>query len=223
MNLKAAAGRILLLVDTEQKNYHTFSFGLTIRRERKYNDFDRKNTEQVLGTIIDADGIPKGALALFHHNCLHAVNEIFNHGQLSGDDIASGIKVISVREEEVYLWKMPDEAEWKPAKNFCIAERVFIPYKGLIFGIEHTKINDVLYLKTGDLAGKVVRTLKACDFPIIFRNEQGVDETIIRCRHSEDDTFDREEIICIDHDLTEKLYAGELLIGIEPKDAKKLN
>jgi hypothetical protein len=222
MELKAVSGRVVILVDPEQKNYWTFKDGTTIRYERNFNNLDNKHTQQVLGTVVDAEHIPKGAMCLFHHNCLHPVNEIFNHNQLSGEDIASGVKVISIREEEAYLWKMPGDKEWQPAKNFCIALRVFKPYNGLIKGIEPTKVENMLYIKTGEYAGRIVRTLKACDFPIIFRNEEGVEETIIRCRHFEEEYNDREELVGIDEGMTAKLYAGDLLIGIEPKDAQTI-
>jgi hypothetical protein len=216
-------GRILLIVDPEQKEYHTFSNGITIAHKRNFNNLDQKHTQQVLGTIVSAENIPAGALALFHHNCLHEVNHVHDHGFLTQEELAAGIKIISIREEECYLWKMPGETEWQPAKNFCIAERVFKPYEGLIHGILPTKIENVLYVKTGEFAGNVLHTVKATDFPIIFVNESGQEETIIRCRHFEDGSnYDREELIAVSHTLTEKLYAGDLLVGINPEDAKQV-
>jgi hypothetical protein len=218
--IKAVSGRVVIKVDVEQKNYHTFSNGTTIKLERNYDNFDKKQTNQVLGEVLDAERIPTGAMVLFHHNAIHEVNEIFNHSKLSGEEIASGFKILSITEAEVFLWKLIGMGEWLPAKNFCIAERVWEPYKGVIEGIPPTKIKNVLFIKTGELEGKVVRTLHACDFPIIFRNEHGKEQTIIRCRHFEDEDNEREEIIAIDHTLTEKLYNQELLIGLDALSAK---
>jgi hypothetical protein len=142
-------GRVVCRVDLEQKNYHTFSSGETIRLERDFNNFDRKYTQQVLGEVVSADYIPEGSLLLFNHNSLHPVNEIFNHGILSGEDIASGVKIFSIPEAECYLWKAPGSSTWNPTKGFATGERVFRPYEGIIQNIEPKKIEDVLYVTSG--------------------------------------------------------------------------
>lgn len=221
--IKAVTGRVALLVDREQKNWYTFENGTTIRLERDWNNFDRGHTQQVLGTCLDAENIPKGALVLFHFNAIHDVNTVFNHGHLSGEEIASGIKIISIPEWECFLWKMPGEKKWQPMKGFAIAERVFRPYEGLIAGIEPKRIVNVLYIKTGELAGLVCRTLTAADYTIKFRNEAGVDEAIIRVRHFEDEYNEREELIAIDHNLTEGVNDGKLLVGYSPTECRILN
>ena len=219
-NLKATYGRVLLKVDTQQKNKHTFDNGVTIQLERDVENLDKKYTAQTLGECVHSEYIPVGAMVLFHHNSLHPVNEIQNHSQLSGENIASGIKIYSVPEVECYLWKMPGSFTWNSTKGFCTALRVFEPYKGTLNGIEPTKIKNVLYLTSGEYQWYVVHTVKAADYPVTFRNETGKDETIIRCRHFENEENEREEIIGIAQDLTEKLKNKQLLIGLEPKDAK---
>lgn len=221
MKIEAVNNRVIVRVDIEQKNYHTFANGTVIRHERNWDNFDKRHTDQVLGTVISADNIPEGALVLFHHNGTHPVNELFNHESLSGDDIASGIKVFSMPEAECFLWKA--DGEWMPTKGFVIGERVFEPYKGVIEGIPPKKLKDTLYIKTGEFKGKVVRTLKASDYEIIFRGESGREEKIIRCRHFEDEYNEREEIVAIDHWATEMVLKGELLIGKSESDAKPLN
>lgn len=220
--LKTVQGRVVLLVDPEQKNWFTFQNGQTIRLERDYENFDRSYTQQVLGTCLDAETIPKGALVLFHFNAIHDVNTVFNHKALSGEEIAAGIKVISIPEWECFLWKMPGEKDWQPLKGFAIAERVFRPYEGLIAGIEPKRIVNVLYIKTGELKGRVCRTLTASDYTIKFRNEKGVDEAIIRVRHFEDEYHEREELIAIDHTLTEQVNQGKLLVGYSPTECSRL-
>lgn len=214
-------GRVLCRIDLEQKNFVTFSNGQTIRLERDRENFDRTYTQQVLGTVIDAENIPSGALVLCNHNCCHDSYKVFNTGQLSGEEIAGKVFIFSIPETEVYLWKT--DGEWMPTKGFAIGLRLFEPYKGIIQGIEPKKIKNTLYITSGELAGKVVRTLKACDYVIIFRNEQGRDESILRCRHFENEENEREEIVAIDHGATKKVLKGDYLIGLEPSDCKTLN
>ena len=110
----------------------------------------------------------------------------------------------------------------KPLKNYEFALRVFVPYTGLIDGIPPTKIENVLYITTGKLKGKVVGTLKASDYQIIYQEQNGREGNLIRVRHSEDENFDREEIIYIHHEHTEKVQSGELWVGIETTDAKPI-
>lgn len=221
--LKHTYGRIIVRVDIEFKNNHTFADGKTIRIERDYNNFNSRETKPVQGIVIDSEYIPSGAILLFNHNSAHDVNEVLNHSELSGTDIASGIKVYSIPETECFLWKLKGEDIWNPTKGFAIAERVFKPYSGIIEGIPPTKLKNILYIKSGELCGNVVHTLKAADYEIVFRNESGVEERIIRCRHFEDEYNEREEITAIAHDLTEKLQDGELLIGLSESTAKPLN
>lgn len=221
MGLKHVEGRVLCKIDLEQKNFHTFSDGTTIRLERDRENFDRTYTQQVLGAVIDAENIPAGSLVLCNHNCTHDSYRVFNTAQLSGDEIAKKTFVFSIPETEVYLWKT--DGEWMPTKGFVIGLRIFEPYKGMLHGIEPKKMVNTLYIKTGELSGNVVRTLKACDYIIIFRNEEGVEERILRCRHFENEYHEREEIVAIDHAATKKLLNGELWVGLEPSDCKPLN
>lgn len=221
--LKHVPGRILVKADKEQKNYYTFSNGLTIRLERDVDNLDRSYTQQTFGIVEDAENIPKEAMLLFHFNALHDTYKVFNHSILNGEEIASGVHLYSIPERQCYLWKMAGEPEWNPCKDYAIAERVFLPYNGILKGIEPKKVKDCLFVKTGELAGKIVRTLKACDAALIFRNEKGVDETIIRFRPFGSIEDQREEeAIAIDDYLTDKYYNGEILTGISPSTAKPL-
>lgn len=216
--------RIICRVDLQFKNNHTFSNGVTIKLERRYECFDRKYTEPVSGEVISGQGVPKGALVLFHHNGCREENEILNHGQLSGKEIASDIKFFSVPEEDCYAWRMP-EGEWQPMPTFDFALRIFQPYTGIIDGIEPTLLKDILYMKTGEYAGQIVRTLKACDYEIVFREPNtGQESRLIRCRPNGDERTNREpEVIALDHGLTKKLNKGQILIGLSKSDAKPLN
>lgn len=222
--LKHVEGRIIVKVDVEQKNFYTFQNGQTIRIERDYNNLDRSYTQQILGICVDGKEVPKNAFVLFHFNSLHPSYQIYNHSTLSGEEIASGIKMFSIPEEQVYLWKMPGEKEWNPCNGFAIAERVFRKYEGILLGIEPKKIPNCLYVKTGELKGKVVRTLHACDAKLVFRNELGVDETIIRFRPFGNKATHRlPEAIAIDEELTDGVKNGKILIGITIKDARSIS
>jgi hypothetical protein len=215
--------RVLLKVDLNYKNNHTFSDGTTISLQRKYDNFDRKYTEPVSGTVVSGEGIPKGALILFHHNGTREENEVLNHGQLSGKEIASEIKYFSVLEEDCFAWKT--DGEWQPTSIYDFALRVFVPYNGPIHGIEPTLLKDTLYMRTGEYAGLIVRTIKASDYEIIFREpDTGQESRIIRCRVNGDERNNREpEVIALDHGLTEKLNKGQIYVGLSKVDAKPLN
>lgn len=221
--IKHVKGRVIVKADIEGKNWHTFADGTKIRVERQYDNLDRKHTEQVLGEVISAENIPAGAMVLFHHNCIHPVNQIYNHSKLSGDEIASGVRIFSFLENECFLWKMPGEENWKPNIGFAICEYVFEPYKGELLGIAPKKIKNVLYIASeGNYNGKICRCLNATGLPIIFLNEKGVEETIIRLRTFNEEN-DREEVIAIDNILTSRLNKGELYIGTNERDCKPLN
>ena len=221
-NLKAAKGSVIVMVDMEFKNNHTFSGGVTIRLERDRENFDRTHTAPMQGIVMNADGIPEGSEILFHHNAVHDTNKIFNYKQVGGDDIASNICYFSMPERQCYLWREPGGV-WNPVSGFVTALRVFVPYKGILEGIDPKKMINTLYITYGEFKGKVVRTLKACDAMIVFRNEKGVEERIIRCRHFEDEENEREEVIATDEGATKKVLNGELYIGLSVSDAKPLN
>ena len=224
MELNYIKGRVILKADKDGKNWHTFSDGKKIRIEREYDNFDKKHTNQVLGEVISAEYVPKGAMILFHHNAMHPVNQIFNHSNLSGEEIASGVEVFSLRESECYLWKMPGDKVWNPLNGFATALRVFKPYNGTFEGILPEKLKEILYITSGNLKGKACQCLKASDMPIIFNNEEGFEETIIRLRHFEgEDLNEREEVVAVNDDITKKIKKGELYVGLTAKDCSKLN
>ncbi len=56
--LKHTEGRIIVSVDIEAKNYHTFAGGIVIRRERQFDNLNRRETEPVNGFVISAKYIP---------------------------------------------------------------------------------------------------------------------------------------------------------------------
>ena len=221
--LKAVEGKVIISVDLEGKNSHTFSDGTKIRLERQYNNLNRRETHPVNAIVIDGEGVKSGSQILIHPNMTHDTNKIFNYGQLSGDIEGSDVKYFSIPVEQCYAWlDEEDNNTWKPLKNFEFALRVYKPYVGLIDGIEPTLVKDVLYVTTGEFKGLVVHTLKACDYEIIFQGIHGREERLIRFRHFPDQEHEREEIIAVDYHLTEKVNKGELVVGISPTNITEI-
>lgn len=221
MSIKHSHGRIIVKVWMEEKNFHAFENGPTIRIERKYDNFNRRHTEPVQGEVVSAEHIPAGASIVFHHNSLHDTNKIFNYKSLSGNDVASDVRYFSIPELEAYLWKI-DKEDWQPVKGFATALRVFEPYTGILQGIPPKVIKDTLYITSGLLTGKVVMTEKSCDYCVIFQ-DKGRERNIIRIRHDDDADIEREEVCLIHDDMTKRVFNGELWIGLTLSDAKPVH
>lgn len=218
--LKHVEGKVVVRVDPESKNSHTFSDGTKIRLERQYNNLNRRETEPVNAWVVSAENIPEGAEILIHPNALTDSYKIHNYKPLSGDEIASTWKFYGIPEDMCFIYRV--NLEWLPLKGYAIGLRVFKPYQGMIANIEPTRLNDVLYVCTGELAGKAVYTLRACDYEIIYQGLNGQEERIIRFRHFEGEDNEREEVVAIDHTLTEKVNKGELIVGLNAANAKQI-
>jgi hypothetical protein len=218
MKLKAPKGRVIVSVDVELKNSHTFESGVKLYIGRKYNNLNRRETEPVNATVIDAENIPEGSQILVHHNSFHDAYMINNYRKLGG--AADDIREFSIEEDRCYLWREKKGDEWKPLKGYATALRVYKPYKGFLTGIDPTEIKNVLFITSGELCGKVANQLIATDYEIIYQGDDNREARIIRCRHYEGaELNDREEIVAIDNDLTRRVHAGELLVGISPTKA----
>lgn len=238
MALRFVEDRVIISVKMDWKNFHTFSNGTEIRLERKYNNFNLREVNPQNAFVISAKNIPSGAEILIDYNATHETYRLVNYKPLSGEDISSDVKYFSVPVSECYLWRELEIkhfssnghkygggkwGDWQPVYPYTIAERVFEPSQSIIIGIEPKQIKDTLYIKSGKLKGKVVRTLVACDYQIVFRDLNGQENGIIVCRYYEkDEDVACQEIIAIDEGLTEKLENGELLIGLTPTSAKNL-
>jgi hypothetical protein len=214
VGLKNVYGKVVISINLEGKNSHTFSNGQKIYIGRQFNNLNRRETEPVNAITISSDQIPQGAEILIHPNAINDSNKIHSFIEDNSD-----VKYYSIPEDQCYLWKN-EEGEWLPLKGFVTALRVFEPYNGTLLGIEPKQIKNVLYITSGELKEQVVHTLKACDYEIIFMGNNGYEERIIRCRHYENEVNEREEIIAIDPILTKKALNQELLVGISSKDAK---
>lgn len=221
--ITAPKGKVIVMVDMEFKNQHTFVTGETIRLERQYNNLNKRETEPVNATVIDGEGIPHGAELLINHNSTHDTNRFFDYEKLSGTAIASGIRHFAIPISDCFFWRM-NGGEWNPCGPFATALRVFEPYNGLIEGILPKKVSDTLYVTSGRLKGQVVKTLKACDYEIVFRDTQtGQEGRIIRFRPDGDEQSKREaEAIALLHEHTEKVNAQNLYVGLHPSDAEPI-
>lgn len=221
INLKHVSGRIVVKIDLDYKNSHTFKDGTKIYRGRQFNNLNRRETEPVNAWVMDSEYIPNGAEILIHPNAISDTNKISGYASI-GLEEDNSVRYYSIEEISAFLWREGTN-DWQPLKGFVIALRVFESYKGAIEGILPKQIKNVLYLQTGEYKGKVAHTVKAADYEIIFQSEHGREERLIRCRHYEGENHDREELIAIDDYLTKKVKSGELLIGLSEIDCKKLN
>jgi len=213
--LKHTYGRVIIKVDLQLKNYTTFSDGSKIRLERQFNNLNRRETEPVQGIVISAEYIPIDSEILISHNALHDSNRIFGYGSGSSD-----VQYFSIPEYECFAWRNKD-GELNPMKHFDFALRVFKPYEGMILGMPPTLIKDTLYVTSGKLKGNVVKTLKGCDYVIIYQGQDGKEAQIIRFRPFGDpETKREEEAIAILNDLTDLVNNGKLKIGITEKDCE---
>lgn len=212
-NLKAVEGRILVKANIENKNYHTLENGQKIRLERQFNNLNRRETEPVNAWVIDGEGIPKGSEILVHHNSIHDTNRVFGYKEKSKE-----VQYFSIPKEECFFWKGED-GKWKAVPPFETALRVYEPYRGIIEGVEPTLIKDTLYVTSGKLKGNVVKTLKACDYEIVFQSSEGREERMIRFRPFGDEKTNREpEAIAILDEYNKRLYSKDLLVGLSVKN-----
>lgn len=211
-------GRVVIKVNVDGKNTHRFSNGVVIRRERQFDNFNRRETEAANAICISGEGIKAGAEILIHHNATTEPYRITNYKQTTGSDI----QYYSIPTEQCFLWL--DGDEWKPLPPYETALRVFKPYTGIIEGIEPTLLKDTLFVTSGELNGQVVKTVIAADYTVVFQDTNGKEGKRIRFRPFGDPTTNKEEeAIAILHEETEMVNDGRLLVGYELSDVKKLN
>lgn len=207
--------RVVVKIDTEYKNSHTFQDGSKIRIERKYNNFNIRETHPVNAIVISAENIPAGSEILVDAIEIHDSSRIFDYNENETD-----VKYYSLKKEFCFAYY---DDGWKPLEGCDFGLRVFVPYAGMITGIEPTLMKDVLWVTTGEYKNKAVRTLLACDYCIVFMDRDGREGNLIRFRPNGNPAEHREpEAIAILHEVTEKILSGEYLIGITKSDAKPL-
>ena len=216
--IKATHNRIIASVDLNYKNKHRFDNGEEIRLRRNVDQFDKRITQPVNGIVIDAENIPMGAEVLLNHNATHGMHQLFDYQEFSGKNIASDIQYFSIPIHDVYGYRL-NEDEWQPLFPYDFALRVFKPYNGSIKGIQPTLLKQKLFLTTGNFKNKCVVTNHHSDYEIIFQNKLGKEEKIIRVRTS-DFELGKNQIFALDNSATEKIFNGELLIGVNEQNCK---
>lgn len=214
--LKAPQGKVIIQIDVENKNWWQFENGQKIRYERQFDNFNRRHTEPVNAVVIDAENIPVGSEILIHPNAIADHHKIYNYIRESHD-----IKYYSIPQDMCFCYLKNDQ--WHPLPPYEKALRVFQPYRGKLLGIEPKQINDCLYVLTGDLKGKVVMTVKASDYCVVFQNIDGREGNLIRFRPHGDGKDKEPEAIAIHHEYTKNVKRGTLLVGFTKSDAKTLN
>lgn len=220
MSLKHVEGKVIIEIDIESKNWHTFANGLKIRLERQYENLNRRITEPVNATVISAKDIPAGVEILIHPNAIIESNRIYNYKKLTGEN--ADIQYYSIREDQCFLWRDEDD-NWQPLPPYETALRIFKPYEGILLGIEPTLIKDVLYVTSGELKGKCVHTLKSCDYEVVFQDVTGREGRIIRFRPNGDEKHKREpEAVAISHEITDKVNEGMYYVGLTKSDCKTI-
>jgi hypothetical protein len=220
MKLKAPNNRVIIKVDLESKNSHTFKDGTKIKLERVYDNFNMRYVKPVNAEVVDAKDIPTGAEILIHHNATHDTYKIFNY-QRPTTEASSDIQYFSIPIEECFMWREGKGSIWNALNNFVTALRIFKPYKGMLQGIEPEVMNNKLYITSGELKGRAVNTVISSDYEIIYQNDDGTEGRIIRLRYYPDGN-DRNEIIAINDNMTELIENGDLLVGYNKSDAKQL-
>lgn len=219
--MKHVDGQVVIKINHEFKRSHKFDDGTVIKLERGWNNLDRRDTQEVNAIVVSGKGIPEGAEALIHHNGTHETYRITNHGELSGQKIADRIEYYSIPEDQLFFWRK-DTPEWNVIEGYATGLRVFKPYKGILHGIDPTRIKDTLYVTSGELKGQICHTLKAADYEIIFQDLDGREHRVIRFRHSDTQEIEREELTAISHYLTSELEKGNLYVGLTANDCKPL-
>ena len=221
MELKAPANRVIIKVDLESKNSHTFKDGTKIKLERVYDNFNMRYVKPVNAEVVSAKDVPVGSEILIHHNATHDTYKIFNY-QRPTAEASSSMQYFSIPIEECFMWRSEKGSTWNALNNFITGLRIFQPYTGFLEGIEPTLVKNKIYVTSGELAGNVVGTVISSDYEIIYQDDDGTEGKIIRLRYYPEGN-DRNEVISIEHELTNKVKNGELLVGYNISDAKKLN
>jgi hypothetical protein len=220
-NLKHVEGRVVVKVDMMAKNHTKFESGLVIRRERQFNEFNRRITQPTNCIVISAENIEKNAEILVEHNALHETNRINDYKNKFESEETDRIRYYSISTFECLAWRK--DSEWKPVEGFEFGLRIFKPYEGIMLGVEPTQIKDTLWVTSGEYKGHAVRTLVGCDYQIIFNESFGIESNLIVFRPEGDEKRGLEsEAIALMNDITEKVKSGEYLVGYTIKDAKPL-
>jgi len=212
--LRHIEGKVIVKVDVDGKDSWTFENGQKIEYKRRFNNFNQRETQPVNAFVISGEGMKKGSEILIHANSIHDTNRIFDYKEDN-----KSVQYFSIQNEMCFAWYDEDKKEWQPLPPYELALRVFEPYDGIITNIEPKQLKDTLFVLSGEFKNKVVRTLVACDYQIIYQGKNGREQSLIRFRPSGTEEREAEAIAILD-EITEKVLSGKLLIGFTTSDAK---
>jgi hypothetical protein len=211
--------RTLVIVDKNYKDRVLLGdSGVVLERPRNYDNLNNRITQPIQGFVVNDSELPSGAEILCHHNSFQDTNKLFT---FENDFEEQGFGLYSIPKLETFVYRF-DSKEWKPCNGFILGLRVFKPYKGVLIGVEPKELKNYLYV-TSDCAlkSKVIKTVHAALYPIVFNDENYNEQTIIRVRHfPNEQDHPREEVICVMNDMTKQVKKGELLVGIDKTNCK---
>lgn len=218
--MRAIRGQVIIKIDARQKEKFALTQDVTIEIIKGF-DFNLRNDRASYGYIVNGNGHTKGDRALCHHLALEPNYQIENETILTEVEKKEGFKVISIPVDMLFATS-PDGKEWVPCKDFLITQRIFLPYRGKMVGIDHQLVKNRMHVISGmdewgevDLSGKCVVSLDNTDYEIIFHREDNKEYRLIRSRSR--------EIIAIDEKLTKGVNKGRYLVGLSPTNCKALN
>jgi hypothetical protein len=211
-------GRVVIKIDIDSKDSWTFEDGTKIEYKRRFNNFNQREASPVNAIVISGEGITKNSEILIHPNAVHDSNRIFDY-----KDSNDNVRYYSIHNDMCFAWH--DGENWRPLYPFEFALNVFRTYAGKISNIDPTQLKDTLYVLTGELAGKVVKTIPFSAYVIIFQGKGGREEQLLRFRPFGDNRPKKEreeEAVAILENETKEVLKNKLLVGIEISDAKTL-
>jgi hypothetical protein len=218
--MKAIRGKVLVRIDTKQKERYALEGGPTIIIEKGYN-FNLREDRASMGEVVHAYDIPTGAMVLIHHNATDKTYSVESNDILTDEEYRNGHRILSIPEDMVFCYN--EGSGWIPCKNFLLTKRIFKPYKGSLVGIQPEQVKNRMYVVSGwdewdgkkkDLSGEVVVSLVNCDYLVIWHTKENKEDMLIRTRHR--------EIIGLDSGLKKDIQKGKYLIGNTLKDATQL-
>ncbi len=215
-NLIHVEGKVVIKIDMDSKDSWTFQNGMKIEYRRRFNNLNVRETSPVNAITISGENINKGAEILIHPNAVQDSYRIFDY-----KDSVDTIRYYSIPIDMCFAWH--DGNDWCPLPPYAFALNVYKPYEGILTGIEPTQLKDTLFVLTGELQNKVVKTIPFSSYIIVFQGKNGREQQIIRFRPFGDEKNGREEeAVAVLNDVTEKVLKGMFIVGISISDAKKI-
>lgn len=221
--LRHAPHKVLIEVDITQRNSYRFANGTELVMFPKTDQFDKRFWAATSGIVVSADDMPAGSEVLIEHNSCEPTNAVVEY-----ENANPNIKLFSVPEMEVYAWRSPHYNEWVATKYYAIGLHVYKPYKGILQNIKAEVIKNTLLILSGELKDKVVHILKNGEYTIVYQDRNGKpNELLVTFNAPPEEQGDiiidaKQEVIAIDHSLTERWLNGELLAGLTHENAKSI-